>query len=389
MINKTKEYDYVVIGAGIAGSCVAHFLKDDKVLLIDRFDDVAQFASGVAGGFLSPLLGKPNKFKELVTKSLSFAVDFYKSLDENLIVQKGVLRVPKDDEDRLKFDVYKKHFDFDCEEKEGGYFFKIGSQVFSYDMCKKLTENIDKIFNYDVKHICKKEDFWIINDEIKTKNLILTTGSDIKLIHEEYINIRAVWGQRIDISTTTCIDFNYHKECSISTSYEKQDDDLYKVSIGATHHRFDNSLEEKYRAFENPSLDNLANIGYTNELYKKDTLELLDKANNIRALADVKVLKTYFGARASSFDYFPLVGSLIDSKETLNMFPYLKSGTHVKSDRFTRHKNLFVLNGVGGRGFVLSPYLAKKLVDFIKEKDTLEDEITVDRLFKKWVRRIK
>jgi glycine/D-amino acid oxidase-like deaminating enzyme len=84
-----------------------------------------------------------------------------------------------------------------------------------------------------------------------------------------------------------------------------------------------------------------------------------------------------------------LVGSLIDSKETLNMFPYLKNGTPVKSERFIRHKNLFILNGVGGRGFVLSPYLAKKLVDFIKNNETLEDEITVDRLFKKWVRRIK
>ncbi|PLY11231.1 MAG: D-amino-acid oxidase [Arcobacter sp.] len=388
-MKKTKDYDYVVIGAGIAGSCVSHFLKEDKVLLIDRFEDVAQFASGVAGGFLSPLLGKPNKFKELVTKSLSFAVDFYKSLDESLIVQKGVLRVPKDEDDRLKFDVYKKHFDFEWEEKEGGFFFKIGSQVFSYELCKKLTLNVDKIFNYEVKHIKYKEGTWIINDEIKTKNIILTTGSDIKLIDEEYINIRAVWRQRIDISTTTCIDFNYHKECSISTSYNKVTNDLYKVSIGATHHRFESKLEKDFKAFENQSLSNLSNIGYTNELYKKDTLELLEKANNIKTLNDVKVLKTYFGARASSFDYFPIVGSLVDSKETLNMFPYLKNGTHVKSDRFIRHDNLFILNGVGGRGFVLSPYLAKKLVDFIKKKDTLDDEITVDRLFKKWVRRNK
>ncbi len=384
-----KNYDYVIVGAGIAGSCVAHFLKDDKTLLLDRFDDVAQFASGAAGGFLSPLLGKPNKFKDLVSTSLKFAVEFYKDLDEDLIIQKGVLRVPKDDEDRLNFEEYKKYFDFECEEKDSGFFFKIGSQVISYDMCKKLTNNVDKKFNYDVKHIKKIDDFYIINNEIKAKNLILTTGSDIELIDEDYVKIRAVWGQRIDISTTSCINFNYHKECSISTSHQKLDDNIYKVSIGATHHRFDNTLERKYKAFANPELSNLSNIGYTNDLYKKDTSELLDKANNIRPLNDVKVLKTYFGPRASSFDYFPLVGSLIDSKETLNMFPYLKNGTHVKSDRFKRYDNLFILNGVGGRGFVLSPYLAKKLVDFIKKNDTLEDEITVDRLFKKWVRRLK
>lgn len=383
-----KNFEYVVVGAGIAGSCVAHFLKDENTLLIDRFDDVAPFASGAAGAFLSPLLGKPNKFKELVTTSLKFAVEFYKEIDESLIVQKGVLRVPKDEEDKKKFEVYKNYLDFDCNIKEEGFFFKIGSQVFSYEMCKKLTEDIDKIFNYDIKHINYIDGFWILNDEIKTKNLILTTGSDISLIEEEYFNIRAVWGQRIDISTTSCIDFNYHKECSISTSYDKLENNLYKASIGATHHRFEVSNESMLNAYKNPSKENLEAIGYTEELYKKDTLELISKASDIRELKDINILKTYFAPRASSVDYFPMVGSLIDSKETLNMFPYLKNGTHVKSDRFIRHKNLFVLNGVGGRGFVLSPYLAKKLVDFIKEKKELEEDITVDRLFKKWVRRV-
>ncbi len=383
-----KNYDYVVVGSGIAGSCVAHFLKDEKVLLIDRFDDVAQFASGAAGAFLSPLLGKPNKFKELVSTSLKFAIDFYKNIDKDLIVQKGVLRVPKDDDDMKKFDVYKEHLDFECDIREDGFFFEIGAQVFSYEMCKKITEEIETKFNYDVEHIKYIDGFWILNDEIKTKNLILTTGSDISLIEEDYFNIRAVWGQRIDISTTSCIGFNYHKECSISTSYNKLSNNLYKASIGATHHRFDSSLEHNSNLYKNPNKENIEAIGYTQELYKSDTSELLEKANDIRELKDVKILKTYFAPRASSVDYFPLVGPLINSKETLNMFPYLKNGTNVKSDRFIKYDNLFVLNGVGGRGFVLSPYLAKKLVDFIKENRELPDEIKVDRVFKKWVRRI-
>lgn len=383
-----KTYDYIVVGAGIAGCSVAHFLRDDNVLLVDRFDDVAKFASGAAGGFLSPLLGKPNKFKSLVTNSLKFAVDFYKGIDENLIVQKGVLRVPKDEEDIKKFTEYKKHLDFECEEKKEGLFFKIGSQVFSYDMCKKMTSNIDKLFNYDIKHIEYKEGFWTLNDEIKCKNLIITSGSDTSLIKEDYFNIRAVWGQRIDISTTSCIDINYHKECSVSTSYDKLSDNLYKASIGATHHRLKASKEKISLAYKNPCKENFEAIGYTKELYKNDTLELLQKARDIRDLKDINILKTYFAPRASSVDYFPMVGSLIDSEKTLNMFPYLKNGTNVKSERFSRYDNLFVLNGVGGRGFVLAPYLAKKLVDFIKDKKELDEAITVDRLFKKWVRRI-
>lgn len=49
----SKEYDYVIIGAGIAGCSVAHFLTkySNSILLIDRNCDIAQGASGAAGAF--------------------------------------------------------------------------------------------------------------------------------------------------------------------------------------------------------------------------------------------------------------------------------------------------------------------------------------------------
>ena len=74
-----KEFENVIIGAGIAGCSIAHFLKkySNSILLIDKNEDVAFGASGAAGAFLSPLLGKSNPFKELVTKALIFFFFFY------------------------------------------------------------------------------------------------------------------------------------------------------------------------------------------------------------------------------------------------------------------------------------------------------------------------
>ena len=45
-----KEYDYVIIGAGIAGCSLAYFLKkySKSILLIDRNSNVAFGASGAA-----------------------------------------------------------------------------------------------------------------------------------------------------------------------------------------------------------------------------------------------------------------------------------------------------------------------------------------------------
>jgi len=92
-----KKYEYIVIGAGIAGCSLSHFLKkySDSILLIDKNEDVASGASGAAGAFLSPLLGKPNKFKELVTKALNFSIDYYKNNFNEELQNCGTCRIPK------------------------------------------------------------------------------------------------------------------------------------------------------------------------------------------------------------------------------------------------------------------------------------------------------
>ncbi|WP_419769790.1 MAG: NAD(P)/FAD-dependent oxidoreductase [Candidatus Marinarcus sp.] len=381
------KYDYIIIGAGIAGCSVAHFLSQSQknILLIDKNENFAQSASGAAGAFLSPLLGKPNRFKDLVTQSLKFSHAFYKQEFLPHIINKGVIRIPKNTLDAKKFQEYIPFIDFEYELKEGGCFFPIGTQVNSVAICENLAKNCEKKFNYDIKHIVKKDNYYLLNNEIKCKNLILTTGANTALIDENYVNIRAIWGHRIDIHTSTCIDVNYHKECSVSTSIQLQNSPLNKVSIGATHHRSNSTLEEN--CFD---LENIDSIKMNDDnTIKADTELLLKRANDIVKLDDVEVVNVKFGARAASIDYFPMVGSLIDSKKTIDMFPYLTKGTHVPNQRLSRYENLYILNGLGGRGFVLAPFLAKNLVEFILNETPLSEDITVDRLFKKWVRKEK
>ena len=84
-----------------------------------------------------------------------------------------------------------------------------------------------------------------------------------------------------------------------------------------------------------------------------------------------------------------MVGQLIDSKTTIDKYPHLVNGSHVKDEMLSKYDNLYVLNGVGGRGYVLSPFLAKQLVDNILDKNELEDEIKVHRMFKRWVKKSK
>lgn len=385
----SKEFDYVIIGAGIAGCSVAHFLskRSKSVLLIDRNSEVGFGASGAAGAFLSPLLGKPNKFKDLITNALKFSVSFYKENFPDNISNCGVVRIPKNNEDRDKFESYKPYMDFDFKEEDDGYFFEIGSQVNSQNMCELLSQNTEKLLDFDVYRIKKESDFWLINREIKANNLILTTGADIDLIDEDYFKIRAVWGQKIDILTSTKVSKNYHKACSVSHSKFISEKEKYLVSIGATHHRLDCAEKDCNLCIKGANLNRATSHFYSSEMSNKDTLELLEKANDIIKLEDIEVCGLKVGARASSNDYFPMLGKIVDSKTTLEKFPHLKNGAHIKNHMLSTYKNLFVLNGVGGRGFVLSPFLAKNLVDYIIDGKDLIEDVLVHRMFKRWVKK--
>jgi len=361
-----NEYKYIIIGAGICGCTMAYKLSkfSNDILLLDKNFDVAAGASGAAGAFLSPLPGKANSFKDLVTISLKYATNFYKENFEEFIQNCGTVRIPKDEIDKQKFELYKPYMDFPYQEKKQGCYFEIGSVVNSYEICKKMVKEIETHFNYEVKEICFKNEKWIINNEISCENLILATGYENTLLDESYIQLRAVWGRRIDITSTTKTMVNYHKACSISKSYEDKNG-LSHLSIGATHHRDKVSVER----------------------VKENHQSLLQKANDIIKLDNVKIVNDYVGARSCSVDYFPMLGSIIDSKKTLKKFPYLIHGTHVQNERFIRYQNLFIINGVGGRGFVLAPFLAKELVDNILDNSVVSKELTIDRLFNRFVKK--
>ena len=381
-----QEFDYVIVGAGIAGCSLAHFLSkySKSVLLIDKNEDVAFGASGAAGAFLSPLLGKPNKFKDLVTNALKFSMNYYKKYFSDDLINCGTCRIPKNSEDEEKFQSYIPYMDFDYKKFEEGYLFEIGSVVKPYEICKKLSNDTAKLFDYEFGKIEKIDDSWFINDEIKTKNIFLATGADISLIKEKYLDIRAVWGQKIDVFTTTKVEVNYHKECSLSISNK---DGI--VSIGATHHRFDDEKQKSSYDLKLKNINKLKHNDYTNNIMQEDVKELLTKANDIKILNDVKVLDIKIGARASSVDYFPMLGKLVDSQKSFEKYPHLKNGFQIKNENLELINNLYILNGVGGRGFVLSLYLANKLVENIFNNEELEEEITNFRLFKRWAKKQK
>ena len=179
---------------------------------------------------------------------------------------------------------------------------------------------------------------WVINEAYSAKHVVLATGAYESLIKEPYIKLRGVWGHRIDIKTTTQNSYSVHQYVSISPSSDGV------LAIGATHnvHYHPQTATEPYNVEEGRA-------------------ELLEKASRTIDLEGVEVIRDYTGLRSGSFDYMPLVGTLVMSNETL-LNKNIKFQTK-KPDykEYNYYPNLYMINGNGGYGFVLAPYLAKIL----------------------------
>ena len=99
------------------------------------------------------------------------------------------------------------------------------------------------------------------------------------------------------------------------------------------------------------------------------------------------MLKDYTGLRSGSFDYIPIIGSLIQSAETLACCEKKVKVKKPNYDDFISYPHLYMINGNGGYGFVLAPYLAKILADHILRDAKIPKGLQCARFFARWAKR--
>ncbi|MBU1669171.1 FAD-binding oxidoreductase [bacterium] len=367
-----KIYDVIVVGAGIAGCSSAYFLKKKglDVLVLDRSGIAASGGSSAAGAFVSPKIGKGSKLQTLTNEAFEFAKDFYREHFPQYFKQTGVIRIPKDGSDAKNFDEYEKSNSSSRELMETEQLKALGIddsfKSFLFDeagicdapgMCQALIENIP-YEQYEVRSLNYKKDLWLIGEH-RTKKLILATGYENKFVDMRYMGVKGTWGTRGDYETNIKLDVSMHKQISVSANIDGI------VKIGATHEK---GVDVCIRCNGEP-------------------LEgIFGTAGSMVDTSDFKLKETFCGMRSGSKDYFPLVGSVIDVYEMLEQHPKLPKGVRLKEAPM-KIENLYVCNGLGGRGFVFGPLMGKMLADNIVEGKEVDARVNPDRLFLKWCRK--
>lgn len=345
--------DYLIVGAGIAGLCMARQcqLKNKSFLIID---DSSRTSSKIAGGMFNPVVLK--RFTSIWESQdqLNIAYKFYPHLEEEL-KQKFFHRIP----------IYRK---FASIEEQNNWFVACDNPITSPFLNPKLETysflhipspyGLGEVFDtgyLDVGLFVKT----FQNDLKEKKNYIEETFlyEDLS-INENYVdwkNIRAksiVFAEGFSMHNNPF--FNY-------LPLDGTKGELLYVRIP------DLKLKSivKSGVFIIPIGDDEYKVGATYNWQDKTDV-ITEEAKNellegLEGLIDCpyEVIEHFAGIRPTVKDRRPLVG------------PHYK------------YKNLYLLNGLGTRGVLLGPYLSEKLLLHIEEGLPLDKNIDVSRYYKK------
>lgn len=370
-------YDVAIVGAGINGCSVAYELTHSgkKVLLLDA-EGIAAGGSGAAGAFISPKFSKAGELKELLHKAYLYSIEFYQNNFPHTFTQAPLVHIAKDAADDCILQSYKAQSSLSMMQNLPKCYEKLeesaqqrenvcldGGIVNAKAVCMALAKGAE-FKKHKVAQLRYDEDMWVIDEIYSAKELVLATGAYESLLQEPYIKLRGIWGHRIDVKTTTQNNCSLHQYVSISPSKEGL------IAIGATHN-------VHYHPQKNTEPYNI----------EEGRAELLEKASRTLKLENIEVIKDYTGLRSGSFDYIPMIGSLVNSRETLECCEKKVKVKRPDYREFTYYPNLYMINGNGGYGFVLAPYLAKMLKNFIVAQKEIPDTLQPARFFARWAKR--
>lgn len=370
-------YDVAVVGAGINGCSAAYeFVQEGKNVIVFDKEGIASGGSGAAGAFISPKFSKAGELKEIIEEAFVYSMEYYETNFKHFFTKAQLLHIAKDEAEEESLRVFKAKTTLKLKKpneellesltqsaKEQEYVSLDAGVVNAKEICQEMIAGA-KFVSLDVQELTWEDGYWLINESYAARELILATGAYKTIIKEPYIGLRGVWGHRIDVKSKLKNPYSIHQFVSIAPSSDGV------IAIGATHnvHYHPQTAKEPYDV-------------------KAGREELLEKAARTVNLDAVEVVADYTGLRSGSHDYMPLLGSLVLSKETLECCE--KSIRVKKPDfkEFLYYPHLYMINGSGGYGFVLAPYLAKMLKEQILRGKEISPRLSPARFFARWVKK--
>lgn len=343
------DADYIIVGLGLAGLAFARELeKNNKSFIV--FEDNSQQSSQVAGGMYNPIILK--RFTPVwdAQKQLEIAIPFYTELEEQL-----------NNKYDYKIDVCRLMTSI---EEQNNWFAACDNPALTEYLIPKIDKNkfkgIDSPFGYgrvtktgriDTKKLL--EDFKLC---LEQKNQISYSSFDYNAIQfdEEYLEYKSIKAERI----VFCEGFGMRKN-PFFKELPMNEVKGELLTIYAPDLEIDFVL--KSSVFIMPLGNQQFKVGATfdwddktsnpSEKGKKELLQKLDAILKV----PYEVVDHVAGIRPTVKDRRPLVGKHYEKPQ------------------------LAILNGLGTRGVMIAPTIAKELYNHLENDVELRKEINITR----------
>lgn len=345
--------DYLIVGSGLAGIAFAEMaLQNGKTIFV--MDNNSQSSSTIAGGLYNPVILK--RFSEVwkAQQQLVLMEDFYAVLE-------GKLKTKID----FKKPILRKFFSI---EEQNNWFAasdkKALSPFLSTQLVTKKYSGIESPYNYgevlqtgyvDTGILLKEYREYLVKNglfialsfeydtleilynsirykDIEARHIIFAEGFGI--LANPYFNQLPLDGTKGELFIIKAPQLVLDVIVNTSVFILPLGNDLFKV--GATYNWKDK----------------------TDLPTEEGKLELIDKIKEI-ITCDFEIMEHFAGVRPTVKDRRPLVG------------------THAV------HRSLHILNGLGTRGVMLGPAMAKELFNYIENGIPLDKEIDIKRFLPK------
>lgn len=341
--------DYIIVGAGLSGICIAEeLIKRGKTLIV--FENNSQSSSTVAGGIFNPVILKRFTLAWNAGKQLETALPFYQSLEKKL-------------ESNLIYDlaVYRK---FNSVEEQNNWFNAMDKHLLEPFLDARLTPSVNQNIPSDysfgrVKGTGRIDTsllIWKYREYLKSINSLTSSGLDYTqldidedgvsyngiranriifcegfgLIDNPWFNFLPLHGNKGEYLVIRSKDLKLEVAVKSSVFILPLGEDLYK--IGATYDPRDIT--------EDPTAGARATL--VSQVKKMIT-------------CDFEIVDQVAGIRPATKDRKPLVGQ----------HPHFSP--------------LFCCNGFGSRGVLIAPTVARDFVAYLEDGTILDPEIDLKR----------
>lgn len=344
-----KTVDYIIVGCGLASVAFCEQLRaHDKSYIV--FDNASQKSSIVAAGLYNPVVLK--RFSEVwkAKTQLEIALPLYAKIEKDLNIKID-----------FKLRILRRFTSIQEQNKWFTASDKPSLEAFlSTQLVKNTNTEIDAPYGFgevlhagrlDTKTLitnyreflkqngCLQQTTFLYDNikfeadliqynDLQSKHLVFAEGFGVK--GNPYFNHIPLTGSKGENISIKSPDLKIDYAIKSSVFVIPLGNDLYNV--GSTYNNADKTQE-------------------ITDIAKK---ELLLKLQTF-IKCDFEVVNHVAGIRPTVKDRRPLVG------------------------RHPKYKNLYVLNGLGSRGVMISPYVADQLYQFIEKDEVLDAEIDIKR----------